>query len=112
MRLFVDEVAGADNVATFLASELLTIMFRLGVASFVNGLIALGWPILWLDAIRAWGFLAIGVFYLLYAYALRPTIELWYPELGQMRAERQANRRTGWFRLRKRHNSAHKRRKN
>ena len=61
IRMFIGNVVDSDDVVTMVVQEVLEILFRFAVQSFVNGFIAFGWPVFVVDYLGGWGLLAIGV---------------------------------------------------
>lgn len=81
IRTVVSQFVGSDSVLGFLFEELLGYLLRLGFMSFINLFLAFIWPAFLLELLGGWGFIALGGGYLLFEHALRPAVELRFPEL-------------------------------
>lgn len=92
VRLVVTEFAGSDSVLSFIESELLEYLLRLGIMSFVNVLLALLWPVLLLDRLGAWGLLLLPAAYFAFERWLRPEVEARFPELRRAAAGSESDR--------------------
>ena len=85
IRSFVDDLV-SSNVASGLAKQGMEFLFRFGVDSIVNGIMALLWPLQLINHFGAWGIVVLIGGYLLFERGLRPLVESWFPELGETRA--------------------------
>lgn len=92
VRLVVSEFESSTGVLDFITSQLLEYLFRLGIMSFVNVLLAFLWPLLLLEHLGGWGLLILPAAYLLFERLLRPGIESAVPELAQARRTKEARR--------------------
>jgi len=80
IRMFIGNVVDSADVVTMVVQEVLAILFRFAVQSFVNGFIAFGWPIFVVDYLGGWGLLAIGAGWLLFDRWAKPWINARLPE--------------------------------
>ena len=94
VKLFTGEFLGSESFIRFVTSEILEYVFRFGVLSLVNGVLALIWPVFVLSWLGAWGFAVLAVGYFAFERLGRPVVERWFPEIGEARESRQ-RKRTG-----------------
>lgn len=87
------DISGSESLAGFIGGELLEYVFRFGVQSFINGLLAFIWPAFVLERLEVWGLLLLVGGYFVFEYALKPTVENWAPELKAAREARAERRR-------------------
>lgn len=92
VRLVVSEFESSAGAMDFITSQLLEYLFRLGIMSFVNMLLAFLWPFLLLEHLGGWGLLILPAAYLLFERLLRPGIESAVPELEQARRAKGARK--------------------
>jgi hypothetical protein len=89
VRLVVSEFEASSGVLEFISSQLLEYLFRLGVMSFVNVLLAFLWPVLLLQHVGGWGLVILPLAYLVFSHGLLPGIESAVPELADARRRKQ-----------------------
>ncbi len=77
IRLFADEIAGAEGVGDFLTEQAVEMYFRYFSESFVNGFLALIWPAFVLQFRPPWGIALLVGGYLLFAHVLKAPLERW-----------------------------------
>jgi len=82
VRLVAGEFQGSDSMLSFLSDQLLEYLFRLGVMSFVNVLLAFLWPLFVLEHLQGWGVPVLLVGYFVFERWLRPRLEATFPELN------------------------------
>lgn len=92
-RMIADDFAESAGITDFFAGEIIEFVFRLGFMSFVNGFLALLWPLYVLERLQLWGLVLLGGGYLVFEYALRPLIETVVPELAAAREAMAAKKR-------------------
>ena len=80
IRMFIGNVVDSTDVVTIVVQEVLELLFRFAVQSFVNGFIAFGWPIFVVDYLGDWGLLAIGVGWFLFDRWAKPWINARLPD--------------------------------
>lgn len=80
-RMVGSEFAESDSLATFLSSQLLEYVLRLGLLSLVNALQAFIWPALLFLVIGFWAVPVLVAGHLGFERWLRPRIESVFPEL-------------------------------
>ncbi|MEZ5559104.1 MAG: hypothetical protein R3E86_11280 [Pseudomonadales bacterium] len=90
VRLIVSNMYESDGVVSFFTSEIIDYVLRLGVQSFVNGVLALIWPLLLLDVMDVWALPALLAGYLLFEHLLRARLEAWFPELRAAKLQRRS----------------------
>lgn len=81
VELLAGELVGSESFLEFLQSQLVEYLFRMGIMSFVNVLLAFIWPLLLLEAVGTWGIAVLIVGYFGFEYGLRPRAEALFPEL-------------------------------
>jgi hypothetical protein len=82
IRMFAGDALQSDGVVSFVVMEALGIVFRFTVQSFLNTLLAFGWPVFVLDALNGWGIVAIGVGWFVFDRWAKPRINVWLAERG------------------------------
>ncbi|MEJ2603249.1 MAG: hypothetical protein P8172_08120 [Gammaproteobacteria bacterium] len=92
-RTISGDFAASAGIADFLAGEIVEFVFRLGFMSFLNGFLALLWPVYVLERFEFWGLALLVAAYLVFEHALRPVVESRLPELAEARAERAERKR-------------------
>jgi len=80
VRMFIDNVVDSDDVVTMVVQEVLEILFRFAVQSFVNGFIAFGWPVFVVGYLDGWGLLLIGFGWWTFERWAKPWINARLPE--------------------------------
>lgn len=86
IRMFFDDIVVGDDIAGALGVQALGLVFRFAIDSFVNGLLALLWPLLLLDYTGVWGIALLGVLWLGYSRLVAPRIAAWRD--GQLERDR------------------------
>ena len=81
VRSAADEVAGADGVTGFVTGQLAGFLLRFTIESFLNGFLALLWPLFVIDRLALWGAAMLGAGYFVFERWLRPLAEAALPEL-------------------------------
>lgn len=87
VRLFTGEWAESTGVSDFITGQVLEFILRIGFMSFLNGFLALVWPIYLLNWLGGAGLLVLVGGYLVFERVLRPLVEEHIPELKQARAQ-------------------------
>jgi len=93
ISMFADEFSGSNSVPEVILQEVLESVFRVGFMSFVNGFLALLWPVYLLETLRAWGIAVLIGGYFGFERGLRPLVERWFPELQEHRIQRETRKR-------------------
>jgi hypothetical protein len=70
--MFFGDVLGGSDVVGFLAAEVMHLVFRFAVDSFVNALQAFLWPVFVIDYLGGWGILTLLIGWLVYARIVAP----------------------------------------
>lgn len=91
-RMISEDLAESSGVADFLVGEIVEFVFRLGFMSFVNGFLALLWPVYVLERLELWGLVLLVGAYFAFEYGLRPFAESRLPELAEARQEAAARK--------------------
>lgn len=92
IRMFAAEFGGSDSVAEVIIAEALESLLRIGFLSFLNGFLALLWPVYLLDRLGLWGIAILIGGYFGFERVLRPIVENWFPELQDHRIERETRK--------------------
>jgi hypothetical protein len=87
VQMFTGDVAESTGVSDFITSQVLEFVLRIGFMSFVNGFLALIWPVYLLDWLGAPGLLVLFGGYMAFERVLRPFVERHIPELKEARAK-------------------------
>ena len=89
IQMFIGDIGDSEGVVEFVTGQAVEYLLRFTVLSFVNVVLALLWPIYFLQWLGVWGFVFLGGGYLAFERALRPFVESWFPELrpAQMNSE-------------------------
>jgi len=75
IRMFAAEFSGSDSVAEFIIGEALESLLRIGFLSFLNGFLALLWPVYLLERLGLWGIAILIGGYFGFERVLRPIVE-------------------------------------
>ena len=81
VETFEQQLVTSTSLLAFVYEQLLEYVLRFAVLSFVNTLLALGWPVLLLDKLGGWGIVVLAVGFLSYERVLKPLVERVVPEL-------------------------------
>jgi hypothetical protein len=76
-RMLLDDVVQAESVADFFAEQIWEMVFRYFSESFVNGLLALIWPLYVIEYRPPWGFGLLLGMYLVFAGIVKRPLERW-----------------------------------
>lgn len=76
-KMFVDDIAAAAGIGDYLTGQLVEKLFRYFGESFVNGLLAVIWPVFLIDFRPPWGIAILAGGYVVFTYLLRKPIEAW-----------------------------------
>ena len=87
VQMFTSELGESTGVTDFVTSQALEFVLRVGFMSFLNGFLALVWPIYLLDWLGGPGLLVLLGGYLVFERVLRPFVENHIPELKKARAQ-------------------------
>ena len=87
VQMFTGDVAESAGVSDFITSQALEFILRIGFMSFLNGFLALIWPVYLLSWLGAPGLLVLLGGYLVFERVLRPFVEGHIPELKEARAK-------------------------
>lgn len=85
VRTFTTELAASTSVSDFITSQALEYVLRIGFMSFLNGFLALIWPVYLLDWLGVPGVLILAGGYLVFEQGLQPIVEGHVPELKTAR---------------------------
>jgi hypothetical protein len=102
VQIFTSELAESTGVSDFVTSQMLEFALRVGFMSFVNGFLALVWPIYLLDWLGGPGILVLLGGYLIFERVLRPFVEGHIPELKEARAQAALKKAKSMMRKRRR----------
>ncbi len=91
IRLIVGDVSESEGVVDFVSSQMIEFIFRFGIQSFVNGFLALLWPVYVLNWLGTWSLALLVAGYYVFEKLLRPAVEGWLPELVSASAVPAAN---------------------
>ncbi len=91
IRLIVGDVSEREGVVDFVSSQMIEFIFRFGIQSFVNGLLAFLWPVYVLNWLGTWSLALLVAGYYVFEKLLRPAVEGWLPELVSASAVPAAN---------------------
>jgi len=92
VKLVTGEFLGSESVVQFVTHELLEYVFRFGLLSLLNGVLALMWPVFVLAWLGPWGLAVLAGGYFAFERAGRPVVERWFPEIREARENRQRER--------------------
>jgi hypothetical protein len=92
VKLVTGEFLGSESFMQFVTHEMLQYVFRFGLLSLLNGVLALMWPIFVLAWLGAWGLAVLAGGYFAFERAGRPVVERWFPEIRIARENRQRER--------------------
>ena len=87
VQMFTGDVAESTGVSDFITSQVLEFILRISFMSFVNGFLALIWPVYLLNWLGAPALLVLLGGYLAFERVLRPFVESHIPELKEARAK-------------------------
>jgi len=77
IRTVVGEIAESSSVAEFLSDQLIEFVFRFAVASIMNTIEALMWPIYVIQLAPPYGVIGLGIAFLVFTTYLKKPIERW-----------------------------------
>jgi hypothetical protein len=80
IRMFAGDALQSDGVVSFVVMEFVGLVFRVTAQSFLNGLLAFGWPVFVLELLEGWGILLIGVLWVVFDRWAKPRINVWLAE--------------------------------
>lgn len=93
-RSITDELGQTSGVNDFIASQIVGYIIRFSFESFMNALLAVIWPFLLLTRLPAGGLFILAGAYLVYRYAVHPSLETWIPELKEAREAKERAQET------------------
>jgi hypothetical protein len=77
ISMLLEDVVEAEGVADFLTEQVWEMLFRYFSESFVNGFLALIWPVYVIEFRPPWGFALLLGLYLVFAGFLKAPLEAW-----------------------------------
>ena len=77
ITMLMEDVVEAEGVGDFLTEQLWEMLFRYFSESFVNGFLALIWPVYVIEFRPPWGFALLLGMYLVFAGLLKAPLEGW-----------------------------------
>jgi hypothetical protein len=77
INMLLDDVVEAESVGDFFSSQIFEMFFRYFSESFVNGFLALIWPVYVIEFRPPWGFALLLGMYLVFAGLLKAPLERW-----------------------------------
>jgi hypothetical protein len=77
IRMLLEDVVQAESVGDFFTEQIWEMFFRYFSESFINGFLALIWPVYVIDYRPPWGFVLLGAMYLVFATILKEPLERW-----------------------------------
>ena len=77
INMLLDDVIEAESVGDFFSSQIFEMFFRYFSESFVNGFLALIWPVYVIEFRPPWGFALLLGMYLVFAGLLKAPLERW-----------------------------------
>ncbi|MGH8221784.1 MAG: hypothetical protein ACREQZ_02310 [Woeseiaceae bacterium] len=77
INTIIGEFTESDSVGGFLGAQLLEILMRFTVDSIRNTVYALLWPLRIIQISPPWGFILLGVMYLVFPRTLKKPLENW-----------------------------------
>ncbi len=81
IRTFIGEIAESSSVGDFLSSQLIEVVFRFAIKSFINTIEALMWPVYVVQLTPPYGAIGLGIGFLIFTTYLKKPIERWlFPE--------------------------------
>jgi len=75
--MFVADITGAESVGDFFTGQIFEMFFRYFSQSFLNGLLALIWPLLLIDFRPPWGLAILAGMYVVFVAVVRDPLERW-----------------------------------
>jgi hypothetical protein len=91
--MLVTDIGGSSSVSEALLLEALEYVFRIGILSFLNGLLALLWPFILISLLGWWAVALLIGGYIVFEHGLRPLVETRFPELREARERKVARKR-------------------
>lgn len=76
---------GGGDFAGFIASQVVQLIIRFSVESFLNAIFAVIWPVWVLQELGGWGVLALIAGFMMFRLVVRPSVEAWFPGLREAR---------------------------
>lgn len=84
----VDEFSASAGMAGFFSGQLIQFLLRFTVDSIINTVNALIWPVRVIGFSPPWGFVILGVMYVVFTYVLKGPLERWlFHDAGPAAAE-------------------------
>lgn len=77
LQTIAEDVSGAESIGDFLGEQIVETVFRFLGESFVNGWLALIWPIYVIDLHPTWGIVALAAGYGVFALFIKAPLERW-----------------------------------
>jgi len=77
INMLLGDIVEAESVGDFFTGQILEMFFRYFSESFVNGFLALIWPIYVIEFRPPWGFALLLAMYLVFAGFLKTPLENW-----------------------------------
>lgn len=70
----------SEDIADFMTGQLFELVFRFFAESFINGFVALLWPLLLIDELQLLGVGLLVAGYFVFERLIKPGLEAWFPE--------------------------------
>jgi hypothetical protein len=77
INMLLEDIVDAESVGDFFTSQIFEMFFRYFSESFVNGFLALIWPVYVIEYRPPWGFALLLGMYLVFAGLLKAPLEGW-----------------------------------
>ena len=75
IRMLLGDWQDSKGIVEFLGQQLLELIFRFFIESFINSFIALAWPFLLISKLQLWGLALLIVGYFVFERLLKPSLE-------------------------------------
>lgn len=89
IRTLAGDIGSSGSVSEFVTAQLVQYVIRISFESLINAFLALLWPLYLWSQLEIWGLVVLGMAYLGFVLVLRPSLAIWFPELGQTETEGQ-----------------------
>ena len=76
-KMFVGDIAAANGVGDYFTGQILEMIFRYFSESFLNGLLALIWPVFLIDFRPPLGIVLLAILYAVFVGLVRKPLEAW-----------------------------------
>jgi hypothetical protein len=89
VALEIQSLSGDLTSVSGLVAQAAQYVIRFSIESFINGVLALMWPVYLFRWLGGLGVVVLVVGYAGFEYAIRPVMEAWFPEIREAIAEKQ-----------------------